>query len=393
MAADPNLMEYIRRQINAGFRKQQIYDALLQAGWYKEEVDAAFYEISLSVFPPSYVPAAPKAASAKQELPASPGFFWKLGNSIVRPGALFESVRKEPDIGNSLKFYGAVSFIHLTIALVGIFFAVGFLTNFLETSFLNYLAIMLPELAKAGIISLFFGYFILLAFTFIASGIAHAFVWILRGSRGFVQTYKSLAYSFSVTLLFWPAFLLCFLLPGLTQMIIQSSAIFILAWMACLIGMGLCRLHQVPVFKAAISVSAPIAISAIALIYMAPWLGLLSPQESGGAVTGFDEFYIQRWNYDYQGNFSIMLKNNDTSPMTINTVTAECGEERNSIPLSTMDPTHLEPGGSAYFSTGLEKCSPKEAGDAYTISVGVRYLNEDKMMVYSSSGSVSGIIM
>jgi hypothetical protein len=33
MASDPGIRQYIRQQMDAGFRRQQIYEALLEAGW------------------------------------------------------------------------------------------------------------------------------------------------------------------------------------------------------------------------------------------------------------------------------------------------------------------------------------------------------------------------
>jgi hypothetical protein len=94
MAVDPRLLDYIRRQINAGFRKQQIYDVLLQTGWYRDEVDAAFYIVVREMSTPTQQ-AAPRPPQARPEVPQSPGFFWKLGSSVAHPGRLFVAVRNE----------------------------------------------------------------------------------------------------------------------------------------------------------------------------------------------------------------------------------------------------------------------------------------------------------
>ena len=114
MAASPQLVSYIKQQMDAGFRKAQIYDVLLQAGWYKEEIDEAFYEVVNLVLgrpgPEPPQPPAQEQSAPLDSLPEKPAFLWKLANSLVHPSRLFEAVRKERDIGKSLSFYGLLSF-------------------------------------------------------------------------------------------------------------------------------------------------------------------------------------------------------------------------------------------------------------------------------------------
>ena len=45
MAADPRLVKYIKEQADAGFGKEEIYQAVLNAGWQKEEINEAIYEM------------------------------------------------------------------------------------------------------------------------------------------------------------------------------------------------------------------------------------------------------------------------------------------------------------------------------------------------------------
>jgi uncharacterized protein Smg (DUF494 family) len=45
MAADPSLVKYLKEQADAGFGKEEIYQALLNAGWQKEEINEAIYEV------------------------------------------------------------------------------------------------------------------------------------------------------------------------------------------------------------------------------------------------------------------------------------------------------------------------------------------------------------
>lgn len=45
MAANPDIVKYFKEQVSAGFGKEQIYQALLNAGWTKEQINEAIYEI------------------------------------------------------------------------------------------------------------------------------------------------------------------------------------------------------------------------------------------------------------------------------------------------------------------------------------------------------------
>ena len=43
--ANPKIVDYIKQQLNAGYSQEAIKQALLQAGWFEEEIDEAFYEV------------------------------------------------------------------------------------------------------------------------------------------------------------------------------------------------------------------------------------------------------------------------------------------------------------------------------------------------------------
>ena len=45
MAANQDVVKYIKDQVNSGFGKEQIYQALLNTGWTKEQINEAIYEI------------------------------------------------------------------------------------------------------------------------------------------------------------------------------------------------------------------------------------------------------------------------------------------------------------------------------------------------------------
>jgi hypothetical protein len=108
------------------------------------------------------------------------------------------------------------------------------------------------------------------------------------------------------------------------------------------------------------------------------------------AVTGFGELGIpSSWQYKYDGSFSVVLRNGLGVPVTINSVTANCGTEGSAVVLETLDPVHLESGDGIIYSTGDEKCSLKEPGESYSVSMDIGYLQEDNMQKIAS-GTVTG---
>ena len=57
---NPQLLEYVRQQLSAGFSKDDIKQNVLTAGWPAEDVDAAFAAIDAPLPPPSAAPVDPK---------------------------------------------------------------------------------------------------------------------------------------------------------------------------------------------------------------------------------------------------------------------------------------------------------------------------------------------
>lgn len=231
MASDPRITQYVRQQMDAGFRRQQVYDALLEAGWYREEVEQAFYEVANQKYGTVPVPAAEKVVQ--------------------------EAERKAPHSHKK-----ALAALIILVAIVIVVFVVPVL---LPGTFLDVLNL----------------------------GMLNPLLLFMGGNK---------------------------------------------------------------------------------------------------AVTGFGELGIpSSWQYKYDGSFSVVLRNGLGVPVTINSVTANCGTEGSAVVLETLDPMHLESGGGITYSTGDEKCSLKEPGESYSVSVDVRYLQEDNMLK-TASGTVTGRI-
>jgi hypothetical protein len=252
-------------------------------------------------------------------------------------------------------------------------------------------------------------YVIIFALTLLAAAVVHLFVYMLRGSKGFHQTYKALMYA-SAPLIFlslvFPLFLSTVMLGFGTDYMLMfyvsmGLVIAVGFWSLYIAVKGLSKLHEISVLKALVAlVIIPliilIALSFIASMFLSSFfLGLFNPSSflgGGGTATGFGELGMpSAWQYNFDGNFSITLKNNAATPITINSVTANCGTDGGSVVLETLDPMHLESGGGITYSTGDEKCGLKEPGESYSVSMDVKYLQGDNM-VKTASGTVTGRI-
>jgi hypothetical protein len=404
MAADPRIIQYIREQMNAGFRRQQISDALLEAGWYKEEIEAAFFELSNQAYG-SPEPVAPKG---EPELhPEKPGIFWKLSNALFHPAKLVEGIRSERGVVKPLLFFALVLLINSIAVFAFDFLQPGILGAFLSAFKASFpLQEMLPLLqpfTRTDLIGLATACVIAFVAALAGSGIAHGFLFALGGRKGFRQTLKAVVYSFAPFTLLW-----VFILPVFVITDVSMLSLAFLAFLAALIVLQaliaircLSRLHEISAAKAAAAFFLTAAVGVVVMIFLLPLLpldiltGLLNPSSflaGGGTATGFGEFGMPPgWQYSYDGSFSITLKNNAAVPITINSVTANCGPGGSDIVLETLDPMHLESGGGITYSSGDEKCSLMEPGESYSVSVTVRYLQESSLLKIAS-GTVSGRI-
>jgi len=408
MAADPRIIQYIRDQMDAGFRRQQISDALLEAGWYKEEIDQAFFEVANQAYSKYEPEPAPSQETyelhPKKPLPEKPGFFWKLRNVLFHPGRLFEAVKNEKGITKALGFFGILSFVNFAITMAVLLFAPYLLQSFMQDPIMKQIfqyMLLTSLISLLNPLDLLVNYAIVFAFTLLGAAMVHLFVYILRGSKGFYQTYKALMYA-SAPLIFlalvFPLFLFSIDYPFLVFVAVGLMLI-VGFWSLYIAIKGLSKLHEISALKAVVAlVIFPLIIlvvlSFVAFTFLSSFfLGLFNPSSflgAGGTATGFGELGMpSAWQYNYDGNFSITLKNNAATPITINSVTANCGTNGATVVLETLDPMHLESGGGITYSTGDEKCALKESGETYSVSVAVRYLQESSFLK-TASGTVTG---
>jgi hypothetical protein len=407
MAADPRIIQYIREQMNAGFRKQQISDALLDAGWYREEIEAAFYELSNQAYGKE---PAPKEESfelhPKKPLPQKPGFFWKLSNALFHPATLADGVRNERGVGKPLLFFVLVALINSIAVFAFDFLQPGIPAAFfagLSTSFpFQDMLPLLQPFTRTDIVGLATACIFAFVAALAGAGIIHGFAFALGGRKGFRQTFKAVMYSFAPFALLW-----LFILPVFVITDVAMLSLAFLAFLAALVALHayvaircLSRLHEIPVAKAAGAFLFAAAVLAALLLFVLPsfipldtLMGMFNPSSflpGAGTATGFGELGMPPgWQYSYDGSFSITLKNNAAVPITINSVTANCGAGGSDIVLETLDPMHLESGGGITYSSGDERCALREPGESYSVSVTVRYLQESSLLK-TASGTVSG---
>lgn len=146
-------------------------------------------------------------------------------------------------------------------------------------------------------------------------------------------------------------------------------------------------------------IAAALVLTAAAIMAAAALLGIFNPLDyifpggwisapEGPSAEGFSRIGVLDWHYSYDGNFSVTFMNLAGVPITINSVSAECGQA-NPVVLETMEPTHLENGTNVTYSAGDEKCGLREPHESYSVAMTVRYISENNH-VASSTGIVSG---
>jgi hypothetical protein len=398
MASDPRILQYIRQQMDAGFRRQQIYDTLLEAGWYREEVEQAFFEIANQKYR-SIEPAIPEgkvreaAEKTKPDFPEKPGFFWKLRNALFHPGRFFDVVKEEGGISKALLFFVLVSLVGFAVALAVMLFAPSMLQPLLQDPILQQLYLYASMIGIMEIAALAVGYVAVIALAFLGAAIIHFIVYALRGSRGFHQTFKALMYA-SAPMIFLVLVFPLYLLSADYPFMDMAATGFVIAldfWGLLIAVKGLSRLHEISALKALVAIIAiPIIIVFIGLLFS---LGTFNPAAyTSRLATGFGQMGSPSgWQYKYDGSFSIILRNRLAVPVTINSVTANCGAGGTEVVLETLDPMSVESGSLITYSSGDERCALREPGESYSVSVGVRYLR-DGSMLFTESGTVTGTI-
>jgi len=263
MAADPGLVRYIRTQVEAGFGKEQVYQAVLAAGWTKEQVNEAIYEI-MGKRPGAAQPSMPAPAQAQpvrepsSENSQVPGFFWKLKNVLIHPGRFFQTVKPETGIGNAFIFMLVISFMNVIVAAAILMFAVSMIAPLLSDPVFAAVpyASFLSLIMTLGVIYIFGAYALSIGVSFLLVGITNVFVSFAGGKKGFYQTFKGLAYSGAPGIFIPPVLLIAFvfLLSGTIDssigLLLMPFSLFIGLWSLYLAIRGISAFQEISAGRA-----------------------------------------------------------------------------------------------------------------------------------------------
>jgi len=280
--ADPRLVKYLKEQAAAGFGKEQIYQALLNAGWSKEEINEAIYEM-MGKSPKKPPQTAQKPQPDQKAGPETPGIFWKLKNVLFHPGRFFEAVKPETGIKNAFIFMLVVSLANILIMAAILLFAGSVVAALLGGSILA--AVPFANIITLGVVYLFGVYALSIGLFFLLSEITHGFVRIAGGKRGFSQTFKGVAYAAAPGIFLLVIYPVSFLGGGdiSVSMALGAFQLFVALWSLYLAIRGVSAFQEISAGKAftvivftsivvivAVFVISSFLVSLFLMSYMAP---------------------------------------------------------------------------------------------------------------------------
>ena len=263
MAANPDVVRYLREQVNAGFSKERVYQALLDAGWTKEQVNEAIYEIMGKKPQARPATAAGQAQSIGKDVSETPGFFWKLKNSLFHPGRFFEAVKPETGIGNAFIFMLTVSMINF-LAITSIFLYANRIPSILLIGVLD--SSSLGAAITFSVLVFAFAYMASLGLGFLLAGITHGIVRLAGGNKGFYQTYKGVGYACAPLIFMLAVYFVSFLFLDYAnvQTVLGGVELLIAFWGLYLAVKGISKFQEISVMKAIVAV----ALTSITVVFI-----------------------------------------------------------------------------------------------------------------------------
>lgn len=163
---DQQLIEYIKKEINAGFPISKIKNSLIKQGYAEKKVDQV---IQYCTQKPS------DSTSTTQLTPAiNEHYFNKLLGVLFKPLTVLEQYKAEKGMKEPLKFLLISTGISAAITAISVLLDVQNIMNVLmETVFIIVLN---------------------LTSVFVLSGLFHLFVKLFKGKNPYAQTFKAFAY-------------------------------------------------------------------------------------------------------------------------------------------------------------------------------------------------------
>ncbi len=123
-------------------------------------------------------------------------------------------------------------------------------------------------------------------------------------------------------------------------------------------------------------------------------LGIFNPATfTGQRTTGFPNIGAPSdWIYvGSSGEFNITLRNGLGEPITISSVTAQCGANSASVTLATdASSTTVGAGSTIEYYTNATNCQTLTAGSSYSVPITVSYTTQSGTYARSDRGTVTG---
>jgi len=184
------LKEVITQALEKGITEKDLEKSLLQKGYSKAEIDAAFGR-KKDVPRFQTMPAPGIIVQKKPSESVRTVSFWeKLKLLFSSPSGFFDKVH-EPGIGKSIVMF----------LIVGGLMALIVLTISIALSYATVRSSFFPSYGYSFIFIFIFLYGFLLGLSFIYAGLVHGTVKLFKGTAGYVETYNICMYGFIPTVI------------------------------------------------------------------------------------------------------------------------------------------------------------------------------------------------
>ncbi len=197
----------------------------------------------------------------------------KAKKAMFSPDGLFQSVSSE-SIDSSIKYF-AIIIIPVVVlsAIIMVYGGVSAMSAFsaLSQPTPSPVSVIMQLVRALGALFIVLMYFGMLSSSFSNTLISHVFVYIMGGRKGFVSTYKTVAYgSTPAILLSWIITLGFFVLPLLT-LVWLAILLLIAVWGIVIQVKGVRILHGLSTGRAVLAVLLPLIIMLITIALAGIW--------------------------------------------------------------------------------------------------------------------------
>jgi hypothetical protein len=311
------ILDYIRKNLASGHSSEDIRKELINSGWPKNEIDEAFENVRKK-------PNHEKVSHASKSNKNSPGVLKKLKMTVFQPAELFNQVKDERDFRCAFRFHVLLVVIELILVNI-ILYSLSQIAS--SSEFFSPLGIVSilssPALYSTAVIVIFFDMITQPFSMFLGAGSMHIVAVIFGAKRGYINTYKTMVYSYTPMAILYPFALLSVLNPFY---IIPIYAL-ICVWTIMLGVKGFTRLQEVSTRRAAGISSVPFIVLGLVIwnVIMSSLgiSGLQATEYVGKISNGFDVLGEPTdWDLYENGSFDITLYNQNSLEVKIKRIEA-----------------------------------------------------------------------